>query len=80
MKTKRLSGKIVELAQAEKDSAPWNFAQWFVKEQIEEETVVMELLGMLKVAGEGGIRGESVASTPVGLFLAHRFGIRPLSD
>ena len=52
MKTKRLSGKIVELAQAEKDLATWNFAQWFVKEQIEEETVVMEFLGMLKVAGE----------------------------
>ena len=42
---------IVNLAMEEKDWATWNFAQWFVKEQIEEETLVMDILDKLKVAG-----------------------------
>ena len=35
----------------------WNFMQWFVKEQIEEETLAMTLLDKLKIAG-----GEKVSS------------------
>ncbi|HWZ21379.1 MAG TPA: hypothetical protein VNW06_01925, partial [Cytophagaceae bacterium] len=31
--------------------ATWNFMQWFVKEQIEEETLAMELLDRIKIAG-----------------------------
>ena len=29
----------------------WNFMQWFVKEQIEEETLAMTLLNKIKIAG-----------------------------
>ena len=42
---------IVDLAMKEKDWATWNFAQWFVKEQIEEEKLVLELIDRLKLAG-----------------------------
>lgn len=43
--------EIVNLSQEEKDWATWNFAQWFVKEQIEEETLVMDLMDRLQLAG-----------------------------
>jgi ferritin len=52
--------EIVSLAQKEKDWATWNFGQWFVKEQIEEETLVMELLDKLKVAGGVKATDESL--------------------
>lgn len=51
---------IVELAQKEKDWATWNFAQWFVKEQIEEETLAMDLLDKLKIAGGPKATDESL--------------------
>jgi ferritin len=41
----------------EEDWATWNFMQWFVKEQIEEETLAMNLLDKMKIAG-----GERVSS------------------
>lgn len=51
---------IVDLTQNEKDWATWNFAQWFVKEQIEEETLVMDLLDKLKIAGGPQASDESL--------------------
>ena len=42
--------EIVNLAHAEKDWATFNFAQWFVKEQIEEETLVMDLIDKYNLA------------------------------
>ena len=42
---------IVSLSQEEKDWATWNFAQWFVKEQIEEEAMVLDIMDQLKIAG-----------------------------
>lgn len=48
---------IVNLSHDEKDWATWNFGQWFVKEQIEEETLVMDLLDKLKIAG--GVKASS---------------------
>jgi len=51
---------IVNLAHAEKDWATFNFAQWFVKEQIEEEKVVMDLLDKLKIAGGPKATDESL--------------------
>ena len=42
--------KIVNLAHEEKDWATFNFAQWFVKEQIEEETLVMDLIDKYNLA------------------------------
>jgi ferritin len=42
----------VDLAFQEKDWATWNFMQWFVKEQIEEEKLALELIDKLKIAGD----------------------------
>jgi ferritin len=43
--------KLVKMSFDEQDWATWNFMQWFVKEQTEEETLAIELLDMIKVAG-----------------------------
>ena len=43
--------RIVEMSMAEKDWATWNFMQWFVKEQTEEETMALDLLAKIKIAG-----------------------------
>ncbi|MBS1493907.1 MAG: ferritin [Bacteroidetes bacterium] len=43
--------KVVEMSFEEKDWATWNFMQWFVKEQTEEETLALELLDKIKIAG-----------------------------
>ena len=51
---------IVNLSHDEKDWATWNFGQWFVKEQIEEETLVMDLLDKLKIAGGVKASNESL--------------------
>lgn len=51
---------IVNLAHEERDWATYNFAQWFVKEQIEEEKLVMELLDKLKIAGGPNASDESL--------------------
>ncbi len=42
---------LVKLSLEEEDWATWNFMQWFVKEQVEEETLAMELLDKLKISG-----------------------------
>ncbi len=42
---------LVNMSLAEKDWATWNFMQWFVKEQTEEETLALDLLAKMKVAG-----------------------------
>jgi ferritin len=51
--------RIVEMSMAEKDWATWNFMQWFVKEQTEEETLAIELLDRIKIAG--GEKADDVA-------------------
>jgi ferritin len=48
---------LVKMSMEEEDWATWNFMQWFVKEQIEEETLAMNLLNKIKIAG-----GEKVSS------------------
>jgi ferritin len=50
--------KLVKMSFEEEDWATWNFAQWFVKEQIEEETLSMKLLDDIKIAG-----GEKIGSS-----------------
>jgi ferritin len=45
------------MSHAEEDWATWNFMQWFVKEQVEEETLAMNLLDKMKIAG-----GEKMSS------------------
>ncbi|MDQ2720739.1 MAG: ferritin [Bacteroidota bacterium] len=54
--------KIVKMSFDEQDWATWNFMQWFVKEQTEEETMVMNMLDKLKIAGGEKATGESLYS------------------
>jgi ferritin len=51
---------IVKLSLDEQDWATWNFAQWFVKEQIEEETLAMNLLAKIKVAGGSNVSNDTL--------------------
>jgi ferritin len=50
--------KLVKMSMDEGDWASWNFLQWFVKEQTEEESLAMNLLDRIKVAG-----GEHASAT-----------------
>lgn len=43
--------KLVKMSQVEEDWATWNFLQWFVKEQTEEENLAISLLDKIKIAG-----------------------------
>lgn len=43
--------RIVKMSLEEEDWATWNFMQWFVKEQVEEETLALNLLDKIKIAG-----------------------------
>jgi len=52
--------KIVKMSFDEEDWATWNFMQWFVKEQTEEETMVMNMLNKLKIGGGKGASPESL--------------------
>jgi ferritin len=44
---------IAELSKRESDNATYNFMLWFVNEQIEEEATPSDIIGRLKLAGEG---------------------------
>lgn len=52
--------KIVKMSHDEQDWATWNFMQWMVKEQTEEETLAMDLLDKLKIAGGEKAGSESL--------------------
>ena len=54
--------RIVKLTHDEGDWATWNFMQWFVKEQIEEESLAMDLLDKIKIAGGERANGEALYS------------------
>jgi ferritin len=43
--------RVAKMSHNEEDWATWNFMQWFVKEQTEEETLAMDLLDKIKIAG-----------------------------
>jgi ferritin len=43
---------LVELAQAEKDYATLAFLQWFITEQVEEESNACEIIAQLKMIGD----------------------------
>jgi len=49
--------KLVKMSFDEEDWSTWNFLQWFVNEQIEEETFAISLIDKLKMAG-----GESAST------------------
>ena len=52
--------RIVEMSMAEKDWATWNFMQWFVKEQTEEESLALNLLDKIKIAGGLKASGDAL--------------------
>jgi ferritin len=52
--------KIVKLSLDEEDWASWNFMQWFVKEQVEEEILAMNLLDKMKIAGGEKASGDTL--------------------
>ncbi|MGI9526532.1 MAG: ferritin [Weeksellaceae bacterium] len=52
--------EIVNLALEEKDWATFNFAQWFVKEQIEEETLVNDLIDKFNLASDEKNNNENL--------------------
>jgi ferritin len=54
--------KIVKQSFEEADWATWNFLQWFVKEQTEEETLIMDMLDKFKIAGGEKASGSSLYS------------------
>jgi ferritin len=54
--------KLVKISFDEGDWATWNFMQWFVKEQIEEETLAIELLDKIKIAGGEKMNSDAIYS------------------
>ena len=53
-KVTSLINDLVELARTEKDNATYNFLQWFVSEQVEEEASTDAVLQKLKLIGDFG--------------------------
>jgi ferritin len=53
---------VVNMSMAEKDWATWNFMQWFVKEQTEEETLALDLLSKIKIAGGASANNDALYS------------------
>jgi len=43
---------LVDMSLEEKDHATFNFLQWFVSEQVEEESLVNNILAKIKLAGD----------------------------
>ena len=54
--------KIVKMSFTEEDWATWNFMQWFVREQTEEETLALDLLDKIKIAGGEKAPGSALYS------------------
>jgi ferritin len=54
--------KIVKISFDEEDWAVWNFMQWFVKEQTEEETLAMSLVDKIKISGGEKASSEALYS------------------
>jgi ferritin len=57
--SKSING-LVKMSLLEEDWATWNFLQWFVKEQVEEETFAMNLLDKFRIAGGAKVSGETL--------------------
>ena len=51
---------LVKLSMDEQDWATWNFMQWFVKEQTEEETLAIDLLSKVKIAGGAAAKDDAL--------------------
>ena len=53
-KISELINNIADLTIHEKDFATQSFLQWFITEQVEEESTVQEIVERLKLVGENG--------------------------
>ncbi|NQU05804.1 MAG: ferritin [Calditrichaeota bacterium] len=53
-KVTSLINDLVEVSRDEKDNATYNFLQWFVSEQVEEESSVDTVIQKLKLIGDFG--------------------------
>jgi len=62
--TSKING-LVELALGEKDYATFNFLQWFVAEQHEEESLFGSIVELVKLAGTDG-RGLYLVDKEIG--------------
>ena len=47
--------EVLEAAMADKDHATANWIQWFVKEQVEEESSAQQIIDKLNLAGQHGV-------------------------
>jgi len=54
--------KLVRMSFDEGDWATWNFMQWFVKEQTEEENLAIALLDKVKIAGGKKASDDALAA------------------
>jgi ferritin len=45
--------ELCDAATKEKDHASYNFLQWFVAEQVEEEATISDIIAKLKLVGDG---------------------------
>jgi ferritin len=52
--------RLVKASLDEEDWATWHFMQWFVKEQTEEETLALNLLDKIKIAGGDKASGDAL--------------------
>jgi ferritin len=52
--------RLVKMSFTEEDWATWHFMQWFVKEQTEEETLALNLLDKIKIAGGSKASGDAL--------------------
>jgi ferritin len=52
--------KLVKMIFSEEDWATWNFLQWFVREQAEEETMALNLLDKIRIAGGAKASGDAL--------------------
>lgn len=55
----RMIHELVALADSEKDYPTRSFLQWFVDEQVEEESTMTDLLNLIKLAGGNMLYVES---------------------
>lgn len=51
---------LVKMSHDEGDWATWHFLQWFVREQTEEETLALNLLDKIKIAGGENATSEAL--------------------
>ena len=54
-KVTNLINELANLAREEKDHATETFLQWFITEQVEEESTVSTIVDQLKLVGDNGV-------------------------